>query len=348
MDKIREIERLNSLYDGRRAYFGDMHNHSNTASGDGHFSLKEWREGMKELGMDFAAIVDHRQVEHMYHPDWEDGVFIGGSEPLAWISDSNAEFNAIHYNMIFENAKPLEKLLEAFPEYNFTGGIDGRFVYPDFKLERMRELIAFIKANGGFFVHVHPKQLMRSDDPLDYLFDEETGIEVFYVDMRDEMTEINYILWCDLLSLGKRVWACSGEDRHNEPTTNALTTIYSEEQSNKSFISHLRVGDFICGSVGIKMCIGDCKMGGVCDFDGKALAISVNDFHQSIASPEHSYRLVLLNDKGVVATERLTLDGDNTFVYEIENCKFYRAEVFDETEGVRIAIGNPIWNAKRY
>ena len=340
------INNLNEIYKGRRAYFGDMHNHTNTASGDGHLSLREWREGMAKLGMDFAAIVDHRQVEHMYHPDWEDGVFIGGSEPLAWISDSPAEFNAIHYNMIFENAKPLEKLLEAFPEYGFTGGVEGRFGYPDFTIERMRELISFIKDNGGFYVHVHPKQLMRSDDPLDYWFADETGIEVFYVDLRHEYTDNNYKLWCELLSLGKRVWACSGEDRHKEPTDNALTTIYAEEKKNKCYISHLRVGDFVCGSVGIKMCIGKTPMGGVCDFNGEKLAISVADFHRSVANLSHKYKLVLLNDRGVVATEKLELDKENVFVYDVEPAAFYRAEVFDETDNLRIAIGNPIWNKK--
>ena len=347
MESIQNaINTLKSLYKGRRAYFGDMHNHTNTASGDGHFSLKEWREGMSKLGMDFAAIVDHRQVEHMYHPDWEDGVFIGGSEPLAWISDSPADLNAIHYNMIFENAKPLEKLLEAFPEYQFTGGIDGRFGYPDFTLERMRELIRFIKDNGGFFVHVHPKQLMRSDNVLDYWFADETGLEVFYVDMRHEYTDNNYKLWCELLARGKRIWACSGEDRHQEPTVNALTTIYSEEKKNKAFISHLRTGDFVCGSVGIKMCIGSVPMGGVSDFNGEMLAVSVGDFHNSVCDATHTYKLVVLNDKGIVTFENLSLDKDNTFVYETDDCAFYRVEVFDETEDLRIAIGNPIWNKK--
>jgi len=340
------INNLQSLYKGRRAYFGDMHNHTNTASGDGHFSLREWRDGMEKLEMDFAAIVDHRQVEHMYHPDWEDGVFIGGSEPLAWISDSKADLNAIHYNMIFENAKPLERLLEAFPEYEFTGGITGRFGYPDFTVGRMRELIRFIKDNGGFYVHVHPKQLMRSDNVLDYWFDDETGLEVIYVDKRHEYTDDNYKLWCELLALGKRVWACSGEDRHKEPTDNALTTIYAEERKNKCYISHLRVGDFVCGSVGIKMCIGTTPMGGICDFSGESLAVSVSDFHRSVADPTHTYKLVVLNDRGVVALESLTLDGDNTFVYPTDDCNFYRVEVFDETEDLRIAIGNPIWNKK--
>ena len=38
------------------------------------------------------------------------------------------------------------------------------------------------------------------------------------------------------------------------------------------------------------------------------------------------------------------VNEDNLFEYEVGNCKFYRVEIFDETENLRIAIGNPIWN----
>lgn len=342
-----EILKLESLYEGRRAFYGDLHNHSNSGgTSDGKCTMQVWREAMRELGMDFASILDHRQVRHMYQPEWEDGVFIGGTEPGTFISDSKASVNEMHYNMLFENAEPLETLLEKFTEYKFEGGVEGHFVYPDFTTDRMGQLISFIKEKGGFFVYPHPKQLMQSDAPCDYWFADETGIEVFYGDMRNEHTENNYKLWCDLLEKGKRVWACAGEDGHAYPTVNALTTIYAEEKTNKSYLSHLRQGDFICGSVGIRMCIGDTLMGGKCDFDGKKLVVSAGDFHKSVVHENHSYKLVILNDKGTVAVENIEPGKNNFFVYETEECRFYRAEVFDETEMLRIAIGNPIWNIK--
>lgn len=343
----QDIELLESLYKGRKAYFGDFHNHSNSGGkSDGKYDLKQWREAMEELDMDFACILDHQQVRHMYLPEWDDTIFIGGSEPGTNIVDIEAEEKGLHYNMVFAEPKPLEKLLENFPEFKFAGGVmDGFFIYPNFTRARFCELVQFIKDNGGFFVHPHPKQIMRSNDPCDYWFGDETGIEVFYRNMRDKRSEDNYQLWCELLQCGKKVWACAGEDGHSNPKVNALTAIYSEEKSSKTYLSHVRKGDMICGSVGIKMCIGDCVMGGTCDFDGKNLVVSAPDFHSSVVEEGHKYKLVLLDDKGVVATEDISPDGKEVFSYKTEPCKFYRAEVFDETENLRIAVGNPIWNS---
>ena len=337
---------IEKLYAGRKAFFGDLHNHANTGgTSDGQCTLTEWKEGMEKLGMDFVSILDHKQVSHMYLPEWEDGVFIGGSEPGTVISDSKAKNKMMHYNMIFEGPKPLEKLLEAFPEFEFEGGPDGHFIYPDFTRERMCELIRFIKDNGGFFVYPHPKLIMDSDDPLEYFFEEETGIEVFYMDMAGEQTALNYPLWCELLKLGKRLWVCAGEDRHSVPTCDALTTIYAEEKKNASYLAHLRCGDFVCGSVGIKMAIGDTAMGGKCDFSGKELEVCVADFHKSVVKDGHTYKMLLINDEGIIAEEKVYPDKANNFTFKIKACKFYRVEIFDETENLRIAIGNPIWNA---
>ena len=344
---LTEFEKLESLYEGRRVFYGDLHNHSNSGgTSDGNCTLADWRKGMEILGMDFAAILDHRQVLHMYHPDWEDGVFIGGTEPGTRISDSKAEVSDIHYNMIFENAEPLLKLLHEFPEYEYTGGREGHFIYPEFTRERFIKLIDFIKDNGGFFVHPHPGQIMRSSDPLEYWFSDETGFEVFYRDMKGPESKEYYELWCKVLACGKRVFATAGDDRHVAPATDALTTIYAEEKKNSSYIKHLKSGDFVCGNVGIKMAIGDVTMGGVSDFEGEKLLLSVRDFHKSVVKENHIYKMVLITDKGVLTEERVNPYEINNFAFDTEDFKFYRAEIFDETENLRIAIGNPIWNKK--
>ena len=65
-----EKEQLLALYASCRAYHGELHDHS--ASGgtsDGKCTLAEWIEEMKELAMDFAANLEHRQVRHMYLPE---------------------------------------------------------------------------------------------------------------------------------------------------------------------------------------------------------------------------------------------------------------------------------------
>lgn len=341
-----DIQKLEGLYEGRRIFFGDLHNHSDSSDrSDGKRPLAHWRGALEALALDFAAILDHGQVEHMYLPDWEDGLFVGGTEPGTKITDSKASVQQMHYNMIFENAAPLEALLDAFPEYKFTGGITGRFVYPPFTTERFRELIAFVKEHGGFFVYPHPKQLMVSDDPLDYWFADETGLEVFYGNMRNEHTAANYKLWTDLLARGKRVWATGGNDNHACAADTALTAVYAEEKTNASYISHMREGDVICGSAGIRMCVGDVKMGGCTPFEGKRLVVATGDFHRSVKNPEHSYRLNLINDKGCFFSAPISCEKQTYFALDADPAAaFCRAEIVDYNLNLRIALGNPIWN----
>ena len=164
------------------------------------------------------------------------------------------------------------------------------------------------------------------------------------MDMDSEATQANYPLWISLLESGKRVWACAGGDKHNHAGVGALTTIYAEDYNSASFLSHLRAGDFTCGPVGIRMCIGDTKTGGQCAFDGQKLSVCVSDFHESVRIIGHEYRLVILNDQGIVFDEPISCTEETFITIPAENCAFYRAEVFDTTRSLRIAVGNPIWN----
>lgn len=345
----QDISLLDGLYAGRKPYYGQLHDHSKSGEkGDGHCTLPEWKEGLAALDMDFATLVDHRQVEHMYLPEWDKSIFIGGTEPGTVIRDSKAENPQMHYNMIFAEPAQLEALLEEFPEYEFTGGIKGTFRYSRFNLDRFQELIRAVWKHGGFFVHPHPKQLMASDDPLDYWFCDGTGLEVFYTfheDLDGQSTADNYKLWTDLLALGKRVWATAGNDEHRAPSDKAMTTIFSPEKHSHAYVQRLRVGDFVCGGVGIRMCVGDTAMGGKCSFAEKRLVFSVGDFHRSYGLPDHSYRVDLLDDTGVVFSREV--DPAQTAYFALDTDperKFYRVEVFDTTRNLRIAIGNPIWN----
>jgi len=254
---------LDELYKERRPYYGELHDHSQSGgTSDGKRPLHEWPGMLKEKEMDFAAILDHRQIRHMYLPEWEDGLFIPGTEPGTSISDLECENNGMHYNILLPDRDELEKLLNEFPEYAFSGSAEGHFVYPSFTRARFGELIDAVMAHGGFFVHPHPKQVMKSENALDYWFRDQTGIEVFYTDYNSKYTEADYPLRVELLSLGKRVYACAGGDLHNETTNRALTTIYAEEKTSKCFIRHLRSGDFTCGQCGIRMCVNDTAAGG--------------------------------------------------------------------------------------
>lgn len=341
----QEYQQLLKCYQGCSVFHGELHDHSNSGgTSDGKRTLAEWVEQMRALQMDFAAILDHRQIRHMYQPEWQDGLFISGTEPGTRITDSKASVKEMHYNILLPHREELAKLLDEFPEYEFTGGIEGHFVYPTFTTKRFGELIDAIKAHGGLFVHPHPTLIMQSDDPCDYWFRDETGIEVFYEDMASEHTVKNYQLWTALLAAGKRVWACAGCDEHADASVGALTTIYAEEKSNAAYLAHLRRGDFTCGPVGVRMCIGETVTGGSCSFDRQKLIIAVEDFHPSVADPAHRYRVDLLDDRGVVYTQSIDCSKTTCVTLDTENVRFYRAEVFDETRNLRIAIGNPIWN----
>ena len=344
----KDIALLSAVYKERRAFYGEMHDHASTGgTSDGNRTLEHWKGALEALHMDFAAILDHRQVRHMYLPEWEDGLFIGGTEPGTNIVDSKAEESTMHYNMVFAKPEKLEELLEEFEEFEFTGGSEGHFKYPKFTRAKFNELIDAVKAKGGFFVHPHPKQYMQSEDPCEYWFQNETGIEVFYGDMANQHTAENYALWTDLLASGKRVWACAGGDGHKCAADTALTTIYAEERSNEAYLKHLRMGDFTCGAVGIRMCMGDTKMGGQCSFKDGRLVVAVGDFHNSVAFADHQYRIAVINNKGIVHSQEMACTEQCCLALDAENCDFYRVEVFDVTRNLRIAIGNPIWNINK-
>ncbi|MBQ4228050.1 MAG: hypothetical protein II697_07565 [Clostridia bacterium] len=345
MFSTQDMSDLLRLYEGCKVFHGEMHDHSDSGgTSDGKCPLAEWPKKMRALRMDFAAILDHRQIRHLYQPVWEDGLFIPGTEPGTHILDSAAEDNAMHYNILLPRRELLEPLLNSFPEYQFSGGTEGHFRYPDFTRARFCELIDAVKALGGLFVHPHPKQVMRSADPLDYWFRDETGIEVFYISMDSEETKENYALWLKLLASGKRVWACAGCDMHSEPRDTALTTLYAPSRSAASFLEQLTTGNFTCGPVGVRMALGDTKSGGRCAFSGKRLIVCIGDFHQSVLDPSHDYRADILNERGVVYSAPVSPTEDNWFSLVADDCAFYRAEVFDTTKNLRIAVGNPIWN----
>lgn len=345
MNDSEYIAKLEKLYSSRKVYQGELHDHANTGgTSDGKRPLSVWVEAMKMLDMDFAAILDHRQVRHMYQPEWQDGLFIAGTEPGTEITDADATVKQVHYNMLFSDRDELAKLLDEFPEYQYEGGIEGHFIYPKFTRESFGKLIDAVKAHEGFFVHPHPKQLMQAEDPNQYWFRDETGIEVFYNSMDSEHMQANYELWTALLEEGRRVWACAGCDKHADAENGALTTIYASAKSSRGFVERLRAGDFTCGNAGIRMCIGDTLMGGKCAFEGKKLTVAVGDIHSSVNHADHEYRADIITDEGIIHTEKITPVDMNYIVMDAPECKFCRVEVFDETTGIRIAIGNPIWN----
>ena len=344
----RDLELLHSIYGERTLYQGELHDHANTGgTSDGKRTLEHWKGAMEAQEMDFATILDHKQVRHMYLPEWDDTIFIGGTELAAPIKDEAGErIGGLHYNMIFSDPKELEGLLEEFPEYEFTGGPEGHFRYRSFTIERFGKLIDAVKRRGGFFVLPHPMQVSYGQNNLDWWFRDEVGIEVTYMTLSSGHTQKNYPVWIDLLKRGARMWVCAGGDRHECAHDWALTSIYAEEKSSACFISHLRKGDFTAGPIGIQMCVGDTPMGGKCNFEGQRLVIGIGKFHKSVRNPEHQYRIDVWNEEKIVYGQDISCEEPTYFAMDTEDCKFYRVEIYDTTRDLRIALGNPIWNER--
>lgn len=342
-----DIRRLGAFYEGTQAYHGELHDHS--ASGgrsDGKQPLDIWLAYMEYLDMDFAAIVDHKQVRHMYLPEWQSGVFIGGTEAATTVKELGM---SMHYNMMFTDPESLIAILEEFPEFKYTGGdpLTAYFpYYPSFDRARIAELITAIREKGGMFTHVHPASgnYINSDDPLDYWFADWTGFEVITVSREHQCTENNYKVWLGLLELGKKVWATTGRDDHDMPSDKVLSTVYARSSNAAGYFDPVKVGNFAAGPVGIKMSVGDAVMGSEGSFAGKRVVFSVGDFHKSVYDPQHTYRVDLISDAGVVFSKEISCTDTAYFACDAENVRFYRVEVWDTSTNSRLCIGNPVWN----
>lgn len=375
-----DVAALDKAYEGRVVYHGELHDHADTGgTSDGHRTLAQWKAGMEELGIDFATIVDHRQVLHMDLEEWDNSLFIGGSEAGAMVQGLQAaSANKMHINLLFANSEDFIKAANAYDAAVDNAGFMGKDypadytgaeadklaggwhytpLYYDYNApskDNLATLIQIVRENGGMFVHVHPKSpnYIGSDNPMDYWFADYSGLEVFYgyggYAPSRSVTMKNYQLWKDLLVAGKKIWATAGSDKHKDPNTDALTTVYSEAKDAATYMRHITTGDMTCGPVGIRMTIGDALMGGETAFAGNRLVFSVGDFHESAYTESHSYQVELYTDKGQVFKQKLT-DPTQLTYFAIDadpEVNFYRVEVYNLTTGMLHALGNPIWNVK--
>ncbi|MBO5867775.1 MAG: hypothetical protein J6Q54_02565, partial [Oscillospiraceae bacterium] len=255
-----DIAQLNALYEGRTAFHGDLHNHSNSGGrSDGKVELRIWPAvvmGPKE--MDFAVIVDHKQSQHMRLEEWDPNLFIGGTEAATTLLDERFEQGGLHYNIIFNDPDVLDQLLIDNTEYNFRPDTENpgqnTFKYAKFEIARFREIVAQIYERGGFFVNVHPlfDSYLKSDDPLDYWYGDYTGIEVMTggskgYNMINPNNKEAYDMWVTLLNMDKIMFATFGSDNHRYSDEACFSTIYADAQNNDNLLSYLRVGNFTAG-----------------------------------------------------------------------------------------------------
>ena len=349
-----DIAQLEQLYEGRIPLHGELHDHSGSGdpekdpwkTADGKVPIAVWPHNLKNLKLDFAALVDHRQSRHMRNPVWDNAIFIGATETghRRWLNNRK---HAMHYNILMHDVDVFEQFLADFPEFHYQNGYFK--LKPPFTEPRFMKMCKAVMDRGGMLVHVHPahEKYLDSDNPLDYYLGDGTGLEVFcgyYGKMNYPGNMRGYGVWVQLLNMGKRVYAFSGSDSHRLSKTYSAATLYAARRDAGEYIRVLRNGDLTAGPVGIRMCVGDAATGGAATFAGKRLVVSVGDFYKLEYEPDHTYRLDVFNEKGLVFSQVLKDNKTAYFAMDAEDCKYYRANVYDVTDDYIFAVGNPIWN----
>ncbi len=342
-----DVRYLEAMYGGRYAYHGDMHCHSNSGgTSDGKTPLAQFARDLRALKLDFAAVVDHRQMRHMFLPEYDDTIFICGTEPGTNIIEEGREprSQSMHYVMLFQYPTDLARVLDAFPEFNYTGGLEGHFSYPNFTPERLAELARFVRSLGGMFSHAHPKQLMASDNPMHFYFTDDVTIETINTADDTFGSLQNLRLWENLLKMGKRVHTVGCSDTHAAVSNRALTTVYARERKGAAFLREIREGDCTSGAIGIKMCISGVRMGGSIAYrDGLTLNIQVADFYEPAFRPNTVYAVKVYTDQGLAYASEFDGCGVQNLALAVQKRKYYRVEVTNESDGYVVGISNPIW-----
>lgn len=307
--------------------------------------LAEFIQQLKALDLDFAAIVDHRQIRHCPLPEWDD-MLICGTEPGTNLNDDSRPMRSrkMDFCMLFQHPSDYFRVMEAFPEYNFTGGPDGHNGYPSLTPDRVAQLSRFIYSLGGLLVHAHPKQLIASDDPLDYYFGDYMPLETILGDANSFDTVQNRGVWEALLKLGKRVHTHGDSDTHSEAKNCALTTVYAREQKGAAILREVREGDCSAGCIGIKMAISGARMGSSLPYrEGLVLAVQVGDYYRPTMPDDTVYCLKVYTEKGLAYASEFDAKQPQSLTLPVYDRKYYRVEVTNESDGRIVAISNPIW-----
>ena len=344
-----DFSELDAYYDGCKAYYGDQHVHSNSGgTSDGRTLLSNWVPDMDKLGLDFAIIVDHRQMRGYFLPEWDEERMVMGTEPGASLTDPMGEKcirSSFHYNMVFPHKYALAMVLANFPEFEFHGDeLTGSFKYPKFTKERLVKLGQYLRSIGGMLVHAHPRILMGSDEPLDYYFGEHSYLEVIVGGCASHASYKSYDTWCEILAKGKHMFASGGSDTHRAVSAGCPSTFYTKRRFHTDFVERMYAGDYAVGGIGVKMMIDGHPMGSEIEYkDGMKLTVRIGDYFPHTIREGCAYELQIITDKGVAYSSRFSAKEPQAVSLEVQKRNFYRVIVKNLTAGTRVSVSNPIW-----
>lgn len=338
---------LEAQYEGRRIYYGDFHCHSNSGgTSDGRAPIETFVDEMKKMQLDFAAIVDHKQMRHFFLPCWNEQYQICGTEPGNSLNEPSRppEARKMDYTMLFPDKTGLAQVMGAFPEFEYTGTWDGHYKYYNFTLSRLAELSEYIYSIGGLFTHAHPKQLMVSQNPMDYYISAHAALETIHVSPQAYASKQNRDLWEAQLKLGLRVKTHGSSDSHGPVTNRGLTAVYAEKHHSTAIFNRVRSGDCTAGGVAIKASIEENVLGTVAEYaSGKNLYVKVEGFHPAHWREETVYSLRIYTDQGLAYVREFDGTQPQQLALPVEKRLYYRVEIVNESDGYTLALSNPIW-----
>jgi len=339
---------LDQVYAGRSIYYGDFHCHSNSGgSSDGKTPIEEYVDGMKAVGLDFAAIVDHRQMRHFFLPCWDETYMICGSEPGTIFQDESKPVYAqkLDYTMIFPDKTGMKKVLDKFSAYEFSGTPEeGSFPFRRMSRQMFLEIGEYIFSIGGLMSHAHPRQMMYSQEPLDYYFGDCVALETVHVSADNYATFQNRRLWISLLDSGKRVKTHGSSDSHGPVSNRGLTAVYAPRHYSTDIFNVIRSGDCTAGGVAIQMSIDNAPMGSVTEYaPGKTLFVRVAEFHPAHRKDGTVFCLKVYTDKGLAYAREFACHQPQELALPVQSRMYYRVEITNESDGCLVALSNPIW-----
>ena len=94
----------------------------------------------------------------------------------------------------------------------------------------------------------------------------------------------------------------------------------------------------------MQMCIDGHPMGSEIEYkEGMKLTLRTGDMFGKLLKENTAYELRIFTDKGLAYSSMYNGKETQEIELAVEKRAFYRAEIYDLTNGYWVAVGNPIW-----